>query len=455
MIVTREIINKSITFRDGSCLDHPYTYNDLSSLIDAYKNLLQYTYNVSRGETVLIGEQSGKTQLALVFACLELGLTLAIVDYGRKDDFQLTEYNDPKTNILLPIDYFILSTPEVTNKFMFFNKVCGRTIILDNETLSYTRNDTVYSTPDSILLKCTSSGTTGTPKLIKHSHEFIYSLVQRNSKFFFGIVGQAFNLSHGSSLATYFLPALVSSNVTDYINFSLIQTSTVLDNSHLDHLMLPYTDMVTSFLEEYDRSSRRGICLYTLSYIRDEWKVYHDSKKISDVISIFGSNETSGPTLINRISYINFDKQTYYKVDNFYDLSIHNNELVVSMPIYQYDVETKDEFALDDDAYFYLGRIDLFRINGEPFHAQIYQKYAKQQLECDLIFDFVRNEIYLAVWKDDQDIIQKVETINNLLKERSSNKHYISKYKVLDKDYFLSGVKLDNELLRDYFRNNV
>jgi hypothetical protein len=291
--------------------------------------------------------------------------------------------------------------------------------------------------------------------LIEHTHHFISLLINRNAKFFFGVVGQAFNLSHGSSLATYFLPALVSKDVTDYVNFSLINTKTVIDYTHLDHLMLPYTDMVTSFLEEYNDSIRNGICLYTLSYIRDEWKDYYTNKKISDVISIFGSNETSGPTLINQLSNDKFDKQTYYKVDDFYELSIVNHELVVTMPVYDYAVETKDEFALDGTAYFYLGRIDLFRINGETFHAQIYQKYAKQQVEADLVFDFVRNEIYLAIWQDDIELGDKVENINTILKDRSNNKHHISKYKVLDKSYFLSGVKLDNELLREYFRNNV
>ena len=47
------------------------------------------------------------------------------------------------------------------------------------------------------------------------------------------------------------------------------------------------------------------------------------------------------------------------------------------------------------------------------------------------------------------------EQINIKYKEISQNRHYISKYKVLNYEDFLTGVKLDQEMLRDYFRNYV
>lgn len=454
MIVTRELINKSITFRDSSDLNCPYTYLDLSRDIDAYKNMLQYKYNAVEGQSALIGEQSGRKQLALVFACLELGLTITIVDYGRKDKFQ-TEYFDPKTTMLLPIDYFILSNAEVTNKFAFFKQACGTTILLNEEVFDYSPNTTVNAKPDTILLKCTSSGTTGTPKLVKHTHEFITALVKRNSSMFYGVVGQAFNLSHGSSLATFFLPTLFATEVTDYINFTLNATTDVLANHHIDHLMLPYPDMLEVFVIQYRNYDHTGICLYSLTYIRDEWKEYIQNGKIKDIISFFGSNETSGPTLINKVSYTDFHRQRYHKVDDFYGLEINNTELIVTLPIYNTKIETKDEFASNGETFLHLGRNDVHRINGKFFIETSYQRVVKEKLKGDLVFDFVTNQIYLAIWEPDDDCEQKVNEIQKVLKQRSDDAHYISKFKVLSYEDFLSGIKLDQELIREYFRRYV
>jgi hypothetical protein len=454
MIVTRDLINKSITFRDSLNLDCPYTYTDLSKDIDAYKNLLQYKYNAVEGQAVLIGEQTGRTQLALVFACLELGLTITIVDYGRKDNFQ-TDYFDPKTTMLLPIHFFIVSAYDSTDKFSFFNQACETTVILSNETLEYTPNQTINAKPNTMLLKCTSSGTTGTPKIVHHTHEFIFALVMRNAKMFDGVIGQAFNLSHGSSLATFFLPTLIAEGVTDYINFMLIHTSSVIENYKLDHLMLPYPDMLEVFVEQYKKSAHSGINLYSLTYIRDEWKEYTQEGKIKDIISFFGSNETSGPTLINRVSYDDFNRQRYHKVDDFYELEIRNTELIVTLPTYNNKVETKDEFVSNGESFLHLGRNDMHRINGKFFRDTSYQRIVKDKLNGDLVFDFVNNRIYLAVWETDDNLNQTIDEIQEVLKKRSDEAHYISKYKVLSYEDFLSGIKLDQELLREYFRRYV
>ena len=454
MIVTRDLINKSITFRDSLNLDCPYTYMDLSKDIDAYKNLLQYKYNAVEGQAVLIGEQTGRTQLALVFACLELGLTITIVDYGRKDNFQ-TDYFDPKTTLLLPIHFFIVSTADTTDKFAFFNDTCNTTIILTDETLDYAANQTLNAKPSTMLLKCTSSGTTGTPKIVHHTHEFISALVMRNAKMFAGVIGQAFNLSHGSSLATFFLPTLIAEGVTDYINFALDSTDLVIEKHKLDHLMLPYPDMIEVFVERYKKSAHSGINLYSLTYIRDEWKEYTQAGKIKDIISFFGSNETSGPTLINRVSYDDFNRQRYHKIDDFYELEIKNTELIVTLPIYNTKIETKDEFVSNGETFLHLGRTNMHRINGGFFRETSYQRIVKDRLNGDLVFDFVNNRIYLAVWETDDNLDQKIDEIQEVLKQWSDNVHYISKYKVLSYEDFLSGIKLDQELLREYFRRYV
>lgn len=453
MLVTRDIINKQLSFIDYPD-NTPYQYGELSSLVDAYKNLLSKKYCAIKGQSVLLGFQAGKTQIALVFACAELSLSIVIVDYGRSDKFE-GEYYDPKTTILLPIDFFIIPEPNETAKFRFFQQVCNTTIILENEELDYTPNTSLDCAPDSILVKCTSSGTTGTPKRIEHTHQFIFELVKRNSKMFSGKVGQAFNLSHGSSLATYFLPTLVSPGVTEYINFLTPSTKELLSVYSLDHLMLPYPFLVEEFIDHYAASTHTGITLYTLTYIREEWKSFVNNKKIKDILSFFGSNETSGPTLLNRLSSPNFDNQMYRKIDDFYTFDIENHELFVTLPVYDKRIGTNDVFKVTDDVYYHMGRNDLLRINGVFFTSEIYQDYLSSVLCGQMVFDFINNKIYLAVWENVENLNEKVEEVSNMLKSNSNGAHYISAYRVLNSDDFLSGIKLDHELLREYFRRNV
>ena len=47
----------------------------------------------------------------------------------------------------------------------------------------YTPNNNIFAKNDSIIMKCTSSGTTGTPKPIKHTHAFIESISKESILF--------------------------------------------------------------------------------------------------------------------------------------------------------------------------------------------------------------------------------------------------------------------------------
>ena len=97
----------------------------------------------------------------------------------------------------------------------------------------------------------------------------------------------------------------------------------------------------------------------------------------------------------------------------------------------------------------------MHRINGKFFRDTSYQRIVKDKLNSDLVFDFGNNRIYLAVWETDDNLEQKIDEIQEVLKKRSDDAHYISKYKVLSYEDFLSGIKLDQELLREYFRRYV
>ena len=454
-VVTRNLINKQIKFEDQQKDGNQpigYNFKTLSREIDAYKNLLE-SHGAKKGESAIIGRPPGITQTALVFACLELGVSLAIIDYSRGDCFNSYKYMDPKTNIILPIEYFIVYNREDTDKFNFFEKHCEKTICISEfeKQKDYTPNNEVYADSDTIIMKCTSSGTTGTPKKVEHTHNFFHDLIKRNSTFFDKNVGLAFNLNHGSSLATYFFPALYSRNVEKFVNLVPFGTDEVayidrLKNFRLDHLMFPYKH----YLDVIARINSPQTTYYTLSVIPSSLK---GQKYYKDIISIFGSNETSGPVFVNNINNANFLENSYFKIDDFYKINLIDKSLNVTLPVYNKTIDTNDKFYINENgAYIFLGRDDITRINGRNVPKEEYNSIVQKYLDADLVYDYVYQDIYLAVWKNVENLDTYVKRINSKLNSKSRGKHTIKKYKVIDKKEFLTGVKLDQELLREFFR---
>ena len=471
-LITRDIINKDITFKDVNVhnlyqKDKVYTFDDLNQQINIVKNILQFEHGCHEGETVLIGIVPCVLQIATFFACAELGLNIVIADHNRNDDWINPDYVDPKTQSLLPIDYFIVTSDQhPIPKYKLFYRICNKTVtIRDLETRDATPNHTLGCTSESMLLKCTSSGTTGTAKLVNHNHGFLYRLIERNKTFYYGSVCMAHNLNHGSSPATYFLPALCSQDTKVFVSFMITYvTETSRTEEYLkmaadkfarykfDHLMIPYSHMIDNFLKS---ASYDTLNLYTLSTIKSHWLPYFLDSRVKNIISIFGSNETSGPTFINEIADHAFEENKYRKIDDFYGINLlDGNMLEVNMPVYGTKIITNDVFDKIGNSYYHKGRNDLYRVNGYEVNVGYYNSVIKGILDADLIIDTAKDSLYLAIWQCTE-YEDKVENIKTELKKSSYGVHTISKYALLDKNNFMTGIKLDMELLRDYFRKYV
>lgn len=476
MTVTRDIINKNILFRDFKIEEDikdnkitEYSFNELSNLIDCYKNILQTKFKVKSGESVLIGEPPNIHQISLFFACAELGLEIIIADnkisnlkyedFIKLDKTNNNNYIDPKTKILLPIDYLITKS-NYSNKMEMYKLISANYVDVNNYD-NIVSNNNVECSDNNVLLRCTSSGTTGTAKLVKHTHQFIKNISHRNKVFFNDNVGIMRNLNHGSSIATYFLPSLMSENVKTFNNFNFTNNHRVFSYDYIkyniNHLMLPYPSLVDMLIEKFvSLGLKTNLILYTLSTINKKNLIHYKNKTFSDIISFFGSNETSGPVFINNVSDLDFQESKYKLFDDYYQVSLsEQNILHVKLPIYNTTVSTNDIFETSKNRYIHMGRSDLYRINELEVDIEKYKTLVVNNLNGELIVDTNKNSIYLAIWSDYNDIDIKINNISKQIETYSEGLHKINKFKVLNKDTFLSGVKLDNELLRDYFRNYV
>ena len=106
-VLDRSIINKDITFYDidPECKLIKYSYQEFESLVDQIKNYFLSNYEIKSGETVLIGYYGTcLRKIASVFACLELGLSISIIDYNITI---ISPESATKTQLLSPIHYFI------------------------------------------------------------------------------------------------------------------------------------------------------------------------------------------------------------------------------------------------------------------------------------------------------------------------------------------------------------
>ena len=149
------------------------------------------------------------------------------------------------------------------------------------------------------------------------------------------------------------------------------------------------------------------------------------------------------------------NKKPFFKAqDDFYGYEIIDGRMHVKMPVYNTVHNTQDKFEIIDDKFYFKGRDDLYRINGlevDKFHfEQLMYKILKGHDKGQIVYDLIRQEIYLAIWhKVNEGKIMK------RFNKQLDDEHKITKVASLNMKQFLSGVKVDQELLREHFRNNV
>lgn len=474
--ITRDFISNNFVFTDIRS-GKDYSKADIISRIDLWKYILKYKYKATRQESILIGMQKlGIDYFAIIIAAAELALKIVVVDYNRTDKFKDLEYNDPKTKLLSPIDIFLHDlSPEVLEsnhgaiaKYKFFTKHSRRTyctldinnFAVDGDLYNILQSERPL--PTDILFRVTSSGTTDVPKVIEHTHEFIFAISTRNAVMYKGTAVHVNNLNHGASASVTLLPLLTSDNVSQHLFYDCADFEIIPDlvnaltpfKDKIGYMSFPYPFLIDKFIEV---SRERKITwpkldLITLSYILDNAKYAVRDGIFNSITSIFGSNETLGPVFINKATREQWkiNSNFFLQNDDFYKISLSDEgKITVTVPIYNKSVTTNDYFERSDEYFIHHGRSDMFRINGEAINLSTINDLNKQNTNVYIVVDTLNHCLYLACWEELN--TEEIQTIKGQI-ENNFNQVKVTKVLHLEKSNFYYGIKIDNELLREHFR---
>lgn len=493
-VISRDIISNNFVgtnLPDGDS----YSKTKLEEKIDKWKYFLINRCNAKKGDKILVGVVTISVDfLALCFAAFELSLVIVIADEEPLREISGKKIINPKMAGLMPLDILIWQTsPDPTidtdnfaakesirqssaRKFNYFSENSKIVVKLsdfyetefpeDLSAISAIRPD-----KDDLLMLTTSSGSTGTAKVVRHTHEFFYELCMRNSRRFAGNVMHCKNMHHGSSLTVFYLPSLMSETVSNHYFTPCNEEHyddfvKIIGGIDLNHISFPYMKIFKGVMDAcYDQNvTFPNVRVSLLSYIPAYSKQYIKESYIKEIESIFGSNETAGPLFLSTMSMSNideYDSKSFQKVDNFYDIQIVNNVLSVTLPVYDTNIKTNDVFILQDDNYVHNGRSDLVRINDVVidfnFFSDICQEYHDQIL---IVTDTIENKIYLVLDKKYPVLAANADKVIDHINKKmrvyySTDRLQIDKHVVEDFNAFLSGVKIDRELVREFFRQNV
>jgi acyl-CoA synthetase (AMP-forming)/AMP-acid ligase II len=478
-IITRDIVNKQLHVTgltvddDNNVLTNVSTYSDVMIRVNIAKNYLLKQRNCRPGQKVILANFFWPDYLSWYFACAELGIIFVVSDYPKSEAglTRLAIYGD--------IDYIIYDHhypkgfAKLTDKLIDSNKVF-REFTDDSES-------PVLVTEDSIFMLSTSSGTTGTPKLITHTHSFFASLLERNAELYKLKNDQkcfhSKGLHHGSVTGVYFLPMIKYCANHYHAPFKFLLNQNGSGDYHVDtkelvkawveliqiekiDMCLMFYDQIECLNEFLDINKKHdNLIIYVLSKVKPNVVNNLVGKFGYTIKSIFGCTETSGPLFLPTITptnYVSFDYSNCGTIlDNFYTFRLTDNNLLeVEMPD-STRIVTGDKFAVDNGEYIFCGRENLYRIKGQTLYIDLLNSTVeeitnlKKEVDFDIVIDQEYQQIYI---RSNFDL--NLEHVNRQIGILLGTSNYqISKKIVKDRSEFFSGIKFDPESIRLYCRN--
>jgi acyl-coenzyme A synthetase/AMP-(fatty) acid ligase len=481
-IITRHCINKDIivhekyfgTYKSSKT----YNYKEFCLIIDKWKAILIEQYNAQPGQTIVLAAGPHVRYYALIFASAELGLTL-VVDWPHAySEFDI--FHNNKITMYGKID-FVYSTknlhdsahPTYNHWDTQRNLEHVRHTIFDDDFDDFPAPTAerqeelslmISANHNTVLVHTSSSGTTGPPKKIIFSHEKMYLMAKRCEHLYFtknNSILHTTTMHHGASLGYHWLPGFMSGK--DQFTFSGDPTtmSTIINNNKINQVFLYTTNELYGLLKIIPKVTH-CLNIVTLFQITPEIVLLMKEKNINYIKSMFGDN-TIGLAIFIKTTDQTTDLATYDTtnmgsiLDDFYQIEIRDKRLWVSIPSLNQDWKTSnDQFEIINGEYYFQGRTDQYRINGEWIKLNDIEKVVHQLFGpngANIVIDFENQQIYLAVWKAKNGAEQQlINYLNDYFKGKITLSYILRNEKYHE---FLGSRKIDNSKIREVCRKKL
>jgi hypothetical protein len=441
-----------------------YRYQDLVKSVEHWQQCLQHN-GARPGQTVGLVHVMNLDYFAVFYAALSQGLRFVVLD--NRTDHTATH------GLFLPLDFVILDGSD-SDLQHYWQQHAGTVIDTSrpHSALEHIVDQTAFDPQTGLLSSCTS-GSTRTPQPITHSYGFFTDLARRNSRVL--NLGERCahvrNLHHGSSLPVWFLPTVMSCNLhvcfdyenhADYVNSEqFVHNIRWLEYLDINHFMLPSNDWLVAVLNVIQQHSMqfRDLTLYTLGQINADLVSAVRDTNIK-IVSIFGSTETSGPILLNSLHQVNadqFDPNVFVMPDDFYQITPVSNGTVVKARDHAVEHLMSDLFdSLGGGKYRHRGRSVAYALRGIQIDmALLDQIVIDLGIDGTMVIDQEQQTVSLAVWNQDCADTARQRVNIELASALDCANITVNHCENLNRHHFTSGIKPNQELIRQYFRNHT
>jgi hypothetical protein len=483
-IIDRNFLINDIRYYDGADLQLK-TIDNFKDAIVFWKMILHEGYGLRAGDKLIVLDVTIRfNYCCLVIAAAELGIILLLAPEKSKDGTGRSEKMDEvvkqfgKFELCL-LDDLCEAMPERVAMTRLYGKQWANMNVfyeyeIKDHALYETMKNTVTATPDSTLFITTTSGTTGTPKILTYDHEQMHNLAKRNGQVYEypgERVCHTRNMHHAFVLMAHFLPTLtVCKEHYGYVftpDYGYNGTESAdfyeyLNQHKISKLVLSYKVMLDLLLEHMIENNLRFE--HTIDMITGGFYLTKDyveklrKTNVRSLYSTFGSNETASPVLLRRIwqttDNVNYD-ENYLGTppDDFYSIHLEGNLLHVRSEgwLGSEEIIMSDDLSGNNETgYWHHGRSDFYRINDVEFKVADIKDILDRCIKSphDIVIDMPHQKIYVALWKDDPVDLHQV---NQELTESLQIK--IADIELLDINQYNDEFKLNHETLRTYFRS--
>jgi acyl-CoA synthetase (AMP-forming)/AMP-acid ligase II len=432
--ITRNWIRDDAIFYAG--MNGKYTKAELVNMIDYCKSKL---IEAGAEPGMKIGSVVISIDIlytALLFAIFELDLKLVVLHRITSEK----EKSLPKSMAHMPLDLFVcydtLFRSEVSYSVQHFVEHSKKVIQLNAsgdwnmDKIGKAEPTPIYAKPEDDLLLCSTSGTTGVPKLLSHTHGFLHDLCSYNGSEMDlepdDVVLHLSSLNHGASLSVFYLPALKFCK-NHFFNIQMIMEDASRQYEYIfescrkngiTKLLSPNNFVTEEIIDAINRSDEGlpNTTIIILSFINPKWLPVVKSGKLKKIISAFGCTETGGPLFIPSIDK-DTDVDTFNpkflgkRTEGFYDTKQIDGSLAVDLNDGR-RVFTDDKVKETPEGFYFVSKNKLKKISDVEINTldivESIDKYCSRS-KFEIVIDEIHNELYIVT--GDESFVTKIEEV--------------------------------------------